>query len=60
MRFSFTPLTNRDEIDLRARGVVTGGALGVATAIAAIAYLAQTPGNPHRELMVVTCCVWGC
>jgi diguanylate cyclase (GGDEF)-like protein len=51
-------LSNRDEVELRARGVVIGGALGIATAIAIVAYLAQTPENPHRTLMIGICAAW--
>ncbi len=58
MKFRFTPLSNPDEIELRARGVVIGGALGVATAGAVIAYLALSPQSHHRALMIVICGSW--
>jgi diguanylate cyclase (GGDEF)-like protein len=58
VKLTLTPLSNPDEIELRARGVVIGGALGIATGAAIIAYLAQTPDNPHRVLMIVICAAW--
>jgi diguanylate cyclase (GGDEF)-like protein len=59
MRPRLEPLSNPDEIRLRADGVLIGAALGGATAIATIGYLLQAQGNPHRGLMIVICLAWG-
>src|ERR1700742_3991945 len=58
-KLRFHPLSNPDEIGLRAGGVVIGAALGAGAAVATIAYLAQTTHNPHRALMIAICVAWG-
>jgi diguanylate cyclase (GGDEF)-like protein/PAS domain S-box-containing protein len=52
------PLTDPEEIAFRARDVVIGGVLGVATAVAVVLYLALGPPTPHRELMIWICSGW--
>jgi diguanylate cyclase (GGDEF)-like protein len=59
VKLRFQPLSNADEIGLRAGGVVIGAALGAGAAVATIAYLAQTHHNPHRGLMIAICVGWG-
>ena len=54
----FMPLDDPEEIEFRARDIVIGSVLGVATAIAIIAYLAQSPGSRHRALLAVVCIGW--
>ena len=52
------PLDDPEEIEFRARDIVIGSVLGVATAIAIIAYLAQSPGSRHRVLLATVCVGW--
>ena len=52
------PLTDPEEIALRARDVVSGGVLGLGTAIAIVAYLAQSPQSEHRVLLASVCVGW--
>ena len=51
-------LTDPEEIALRARDVVIGGALGIGTAIACVAYFARTPAIEHRGLLLAVCIAW--
>jgi diguanylate cyclase (GGDEF)-like protein/PAS domain S-box-containing protein len=52
------PLTDPEEIEFRARDVVIGGVLGVATAAAVVIYLALGSSSPHRELLIWICGGW--
>jgi diguanylate cyclase (GGDEF)-like protein/PAS domain S-box-containing protein len=52
------PLTDPEEIDFRARDVVIGGVLGVATAAAVVTYLVLGSSSPHRELLIWICGGW--
>jgi diguanylate cyclase (GGDEF)-like protein/PAS domain S-box-containing protein len=52
------PLTDPEEIEFRARDVVIGGVLGVATAAAVVTYLALGSSSPHRELLIWICGGW--
>ena len=54
----FMPLDDPEEIEFRARDIVIGSVLGVATAVAIIAYLAQSPGSRHRALLAIVCVGW--
>ena len=38
--------------------MVIGGVLGIGTAIAIVAYLAQSPGSEHRGLLISVCIAW--
>jgi diguanylate cyclase (GGDEF)-like protein/PAS domain S-box-containing protein len=51
-------LTDPEEIVFRARDVVIGGVLGVATAVAVVLYLALGPSSAHRELLIWVCGGW--
>ncbi len=51
-------LTDAEEITLRARDVVIGAVLGIATAAAVIAYAVQTPASPHRGPLIGLCLAW--
>jgi diguanylate cyclase (GGDEF)-like protein/PAS domain S-box-containing protein len=52
------PLTDPEEIEFRARDVVIGGVLGVATAAAVVSYLVLGSHSPHRELLIWICSGW--
>ena len=52
-------LTDPEEIALRGRDVVIGGALGGATAIACIIYVLHSPASEHRAFLIGVCLVWG-
>jgi diguanylate cyclase (GGDEF)-like protein/PAS domain S-box-containing protein len=52
------PLTDPEEIALRARDVLIGGVLGVGTAIAVVAYLLQSPAAGHRDVMIAISLGW--
>jgi PAS domain S-box-containing protein len=52
------PLTDPEEIEFRARDVVIGGVLGVATAAAVVTYVALGSSSPHRELLIWICGGW--
>ena len=52
------PLTDPEEIALRARDVVIGGVLGMGTAVAIVAYLLQSPFSQHRALLITVCLGW--
>jgi diguanylate cyclase (GGDEF)-like protein/PAS domain S-box-containing protein len=52
------PLTDPEEIALRARDVLIGGVLGVGTAIAVVAYLLQSPDSRHRDLLIAISLGW--
>ncbi len=47
-----------EDIALRARDVVIGGALGIATAVAIVAYLILSSQSHHRLLLGSVCVVW--
>jgi diguanylate cyclase (GGDEF)-like protein/PAS domain S-box-containing protein len=57
-RMKLRPLTDPEEIEFRARDVVIGGVLGVATAVAVVTYLALGSSSPHRELLIWICGGW--
>ena len=52
------PLTDPEEIALRARDVVIGGVLGIATAVAIVAYLLQSTVSNHRTFLIAVCIGW--
>src|SRR5215207_6022157 len=51
-------LADVEDIALRARDVVIGGVLAIATAIAIVAYLAMSPESHHRLLLGSICVAW--
>ena len=51
-------LADPEDIALRARDVVIGGVLGIATALAIVVYLIQSTQSHHRLLMGVICVAW--
>jgi hypothetical protein len=54
----FMPLDDPEEIEFRARDIVIGSVLAVATAVAIIAYLAQSSDSRHRALLATICVGW--
>jgi diguanylate cyclase (GGDEF)-like protein/PAS domain S-box-containing protein len=52
------PLTDPEEIALRARDVVIGGVLGAATAAAVVAYLVLSSASAHRGVLIWICVGW--
>jgi diguanylate cyclase (GGDEF)-like protein/PAS domain S-box-containing protein len=54
----FRRLRDPDEITLRSRDVLIGGALGSATAVAVLAYLVQEGPSEHRSLLAALCVAW--
>ena len=51
------PLSDPEEIDLRARDVVIGGVLTAATATALLIYLVQSHQSGHPVLLAVVCAI---
>ncbi len=51
-------LADPEDITLRARDVVIGGALGIATAVAIVAYLILSTQSQHRLLLGTVCVAW--
>ena len=52
------PLTDPEEITLRARDVVIGGVLAIGTAIACVSYFTLSPGTQHRTFLISVCIAW--
>jgi len=53
------PLTDPEEIELRARDVLIGGVLGFATALACLIYFLNQPDTRHQSLLLALCVAWG-
>jgi diguanylate cyclase (GGDEF)-like protein/PAS domain S-box-containing protein len=51
-------LTDPDEITIRARDVVIGGVLAIATAIAIVVYLLQSTQSAHPVVLGTVCVIW--
>jgi diguanylate cyclase (GGDEF)-like protein/PAS domain S-box-containing protein len=52
------PLSDPEEITMRARDVVIGGVLAIATALAVVSYLMQSSRSEHPLLLSSVCGVW--
>jgi PAS domain-containing protein len=52
------PLSDPEEIEMRARDVVIGGVLAIATAMAIVAYLVQSTRSAHPLLLGTVCVLW--
>jgi diguanylate cyclase (GGDEF)-like protein/PAS domain S-box-containing protein len=52
------PLSDHEEIAMRARDVVIGGVLAIGTAIAIIAYLLQSDQSGHPRFLGTVCVAW--
>jgi diguanylate cyclase (GGDEF)-like protein len=59
VRLGFSSLSNPEEIELRANGVVVGAVLGCGTAVAIVTYLALSSESHHKALLAAVCAVWG-